>query len=400
MIIVYCLDSAYVPFAEISISTVRKHNKGVKVVIVSEKPIQVRGADEYYVWNLGGIHRNRGEGDRISNAAYLKLMLPKLPYDKVIFLDGDTLCQHPLDELWNMPVPYIGLCESHTYGEKQSKDLGVAKYGLSGMMVLNLKNLRKKEFTEKAFKMESKIPTPQTGWFHEETIINTCFWDLLTFLPIKFNYCFHRQYRYPIDYNDAVILHICGKDKSYMYEYIRRRERFPELEPMRKDIEGKRVAIVGNSPCIFDGKYDKDIDNHDFVIRFNKGFISKEECQGSRTDLLILACPLSISEKDLFHPKYVANRSGSYKNDFADFTINNYDRAMMKESLGSQPSTGFMAVNICLAFNAKEIDLYGFDGSGISYPNDKYYKTLHNMSKEMEILKGWQNVGMIKINGY
>ena len=175
---------------------------------------------------------------------------------------------------------------------------------------------------------------------------------------------------------------------------------FPELEPIRKDIEGKRVAIVGNSPCIFDGKYGFDIDNHDFIIRFNRGFITKEECQGSRTDLLILACPLSLAEKDLFHPKYIANRSGSYKNDFADFTINNYDRAVMKESLGSQPSTGFMAVNICLAFSAKEIDLYGFDGTGISYPNDKYYKTLHNMSKEMEILKGWQSIGMIKINGY
>ncbi|MBO7693658.1 MAG: glycosyltransferase family 29 protein [Methanobrevibacter sp.] len=398
MIIVYCLDNAYVPFAEISIQTVKKHNPDAKIVIVSEKPINVNGADEYYVWDLGGIHRNRGEGDRISNAAYLKLLLPRLPYDKVLFLDGDVICQHPLDNLWGTSVEYIGLCESHSYGKKQAEDLGIDRYGLSGMMLLNLKNLRQIDFTKKAFEKEKDIPTPKTGWHHEETILNTCFYDLLEFLPIRYNYCFHREYEKPIDYNDAIILHICGKDKSYMFEYARKQEKYPELSSMRPEIQEKRIAIVGDSLCIFDGKYGKDIDGHDFIIRFNKGFIKDGECQGTRTDLLILACPMSGNEISMFKPRYVANRSRSYVNK-ADFTINSYERAVMKNALGKQPSTGFMAVNICLTFGAKEINLFGFDGSGISYPNEPNYKTQHDMKKELEIYKGYEAVGLLKIHG-
>ena len=399
MIICYCIDEAYKVFTEISIQTVKKNNPDAKVVIVSEKPIQVNGADEYYVWDLGGIHRNRGEGDRISNAAYLKLLLPRLPYDKVLFLDGDVICQYPLDNLWGTGVEYIGLCESHSYGKKQAEDLGIDRYGLSGMMLLNLKNLRQIDFTKKAFEKEKDIPTPKTGWFHEETIINTCFHDLLEFLPIRYNYCFHREYEKPIDYNDAVLLHICGKDKSYMFEYARTMEHYPELSAMRPEIQGKRIAIVGNSPCIFDGKYGKEIDGCAFVIRFNHGIPLNEECQGTKTDAVFCACTLSGNEVNMYKPRYIINRSGNYKNYLASFTINNRDRALMKAGLGSQPSTGFMAVNICLTFGAKEINLFGFNGTGISYPNDPKYKTQHDMKKELEVYKGYEAIGLLKIHG-
>lgn len=172
---------------------------------------------------------------------------------------------------------------------------------------------------------------------------------------------------------------------------------YPELEKIYKEINGKNVCLVGNSPTIFRKKYGKEIDEHDFVIRFNKGFIKDGEYQGTRTDLLILACPMSGNEISMFKPRYVANRSRSYVNK-ADFTINSYERAVMKNALGKQPSTGFMAVNICLTFGAKKIDLYGFDGSGISYPNDPKYKTQHDMKKELEIYKGYEAVGLLKIH--
>lgn len=398
MIVAYCLDSAYVPFAEISIQTVKKHNPTAKIVVVSEHPIQVNGADEYFVFDLGGQHRNRGDGDRISNAAYLKLMLTKLPYDKVLFLDSDTICQHPLDNLWNTDVEYIGLCESHKYGEKQSKDLRIAKYGLSGVMLLNLSNLRKIDFTRRAFEKEKDIPVPKTGWHHEETIINACFWDLLEFLPIRYNYCYHREYKNPIDYNDAVILHICGKDKSYMFEYARKNEKYSELLPIKSEIKGKRVAVIGNASSIFGSKYGPEIDNHDFVIRFNRGFITKPESQGTKTSLLILACALTEEEKNSFNAKYIANRSRTYINNFANFTINSHERAVMKQGIGAQPSSGFMAVNICLYFGAKSIDLYGFDwGNTKTFYNPEDYQTQHNYSKEREIMSGYEANGLIKI---
>ena len=221
MIIVYCIDSAYKVFTEISIQTVKKHNPDAKIIIVSEKPIQVNGADEYYVWDLGGIHRNRGEGDRISNAAYLKLLLPRLPYDKVLFLDGDVICQYPLDNLWGTGVEYIGVTETHSYGEQQSKELGIDRYALSGFLLLNLKNLRKINFIEESFKFEKENSIPTEIWRHEETILNCRWHDKLTFLDTKFHYCYHRNYKNPIDYKDVYLMHFPGKDKSSMINYYK-----------------------------------------------------------------------------------------------------------------------------------------------------------------------------------
>jgi len=221
MIVVYCLDNTYVPLAEISIQTLKKYNPEAKIIIVSEKPLDVKGMDENYVFDLGGQHRNRGIGDRISNAAYLKLLLPKLPYEKIIYLDGDTIIQKPLDEIWNMDIEYIGVTESHSYGEQQSKELGIDRYALSGFLLLNLKNLRKINFTEESFKFEKENSIPTKIWRHEETILNCRWHDKLTFLDIKFHYCYHRNYKNPVDYKDVYLMHFPGKDKSSMINYYK-----------------------------------------------------------------------------------------------------------------------------------------------------------------------------------
>lgn len=219
MIVVYCIDNNYKKYAELSIKTVKKHNPKAKIAVVSETPIEVNGADECFVFDLGGQHRNRGKGDRISNAAYLKLLLPQLHYDKIIFIDGDTICQGSLDFLWNKYVNYIGLCESHSYGKKQAKELGLDKYGLSGMMVMNLQNLRDIDFTTKCFQIEKTIPNLVTGYQHDETIINSLLRERLTFLPQEYNYCYERKYDKPIKYEEAIILHFPGKDKENMMKY-------------------------------------------------------------------------------------------------------------------------------------------------------------------------------------
>ena len=396
MIVVYCLDSSYVLFAEVSIQTLKKYNPTVKVVIVSEKPLKVKGADEYYVFDLGGQHRNRGVGDRISNAAYLKLMLPKLPYDKIIYLDGDTLIQKPIDEIWNMDIEYIGVTQSHKYGDKQAKELGIERYALSGFMVMNLKNLRKINFIERSFEIEKEIPYLECGFQHDESILNYGWWDKLTFLPLRYHYCYNREYDEKIDYRCVSILHIVGKDKSYMFEYVRNIH-YPELEVIRQDIQGKRVAIIGNAQNIFEKEYGSQIDSYDFIIRFNRGFIIKPECQGTKTDFLITAANLSDEELSRFNAKYTANRSMNYKSN-CNFTINNYDRCFLANGLGSQPSTGFMAINICLFFGAKEIVLFGFDwGKSETWYHTQKEECYHNYNKEKEVIRGYEANGLVKI---
>ena len=172
---------------------------------------------------------------------------------------------------------------------------------------------------------------------------------------------------------------------------------YPELEPIRQNIQGKRIAIVGNAESIFNEKNGKEIDKHDFIIRFNRGFIIRPECQGTKTDFLITACPLTDLEISSYNAKYTANRSGSYHSN-CNFTINNEDRWIMANGLGVQPSTGFMAINICLYFGAKSIDLYGFAGNKCkTFYNDPNYITQHNYDKEQEVIMGYIANGLVNM---
>lgn len=396
MDIVFCVDEKYMKYAQVAIASYKRMNNPCWIITVSEKHIKGLGEDVNITYKLPKLFRNRGEGDRITNTAYLKCFLPMImkDYHKIIYVDADTICQHPLDELWNMPVKYINLCESHKFGEKQANAIGTNKYGLTGMMVMNLDNLRDFGFTEKCIEVEKTYPTPSTGWQHDETCINVAMKDNLTFIDHKFNYCHNREYKDPIPESEAIILHYVGKDKSDMFS----NKHYGRLTPVLEYIKGKSVAIVGNAKSIFSREYGEQIDSHDIVIRFNKGFIYDKKNQGARTDIVILACLLRTDERLGYHAKYVINRSKSYINP-ADFTISDEDRQRLKNLLGSQPSTGFMAIDLCLYAGAKSIYLYGFDWEATpTFYNPYNYKTKHDYPKEEQLVSYFSEKGLLKIN--
>lgn len=155
-------------------------------------------------------------------------------------------------------------------------------------------------------------------------------------------------------------------------------------EFLRNLVKNKTVAIVGNAKSIFDKKNGKEIDNHDIIIRFNRGFITKPESQGRRTDILILAVNLNLDEKSAFKSQYYVNRSK--KTTCGSITIENKFRADLKEIIGKQPSSGFMAIKLC--DQAKIIDLYGFDfGKTKTFYNPEGFITPHDYDKEHQLIE-------------
>ena len=394
MKIVLCLDDNYIKYAKVSIVSYKKQNPKAKIIVASESGISGIGEDESVSIKLPKTFRNRGSKDRISNTAYMRLFLTQLPYDKVIYVDAGTICQKPLKEMWEMPCEYINLCESHNYGQMQALSLNVPKYGLSGMMVMNLENLRKIHFTEKCLKIEETYPTPTTGWAHDETCINVAMKGKLKFIDKKYNYCHNRTYQHPIDEKDAYILHYVGKDKSEMIGETC----YGEIKPAAHYIKGKEVAIVGNAKSIFDKRNGKEIDEHETIIRFNRGYIYQPQCQGSTTTILFLACNLNQLEITGYKANLRINRSNHYYNP-TGLTISNGDRAILAKKLGAQPSTGFLAIDVCLKFGAKKIDLYGFDFEATpTFYNPQNYVTQHNYSKEKEIIKQYEKEGRLTIH--
>lgn len=378
--------------AEASIASFKHWNPNAKIIVVSEKPLPIK-CDQNITIQLPKKYKNRGLSDRITNAAYLKLYLTQLPFNKVLYVDPDTICQKPLLDFYNTNIKYIGLTESHSFGIRQARELGLEKYGITGMMLMNLEELRKIDFTSRCLQVESEFKLSPKLWRHDETCINLGMRGLLTFFDVKYNYCHNRIYDNPIPEKDAYILHYVGKDKSDMPKI----DRYPEIAEIGEHIKGKSVAIVGNARSIFSKKNGEKIDNHDFIIRFNKGFICDEKSQGKRTDLLLLACEPTPEEIDLYNARFVCNRSKHYHNR-TKYTITNTQRQIMKDTIGKQPSTGFMAVDICLNFGAKSIDLFGFDFEATpTYYNPVGYVTQHDYSKEEEIIKGYEKQGKLRI---
>lgn len=386
MIVVYVSDENYLSLTEKSADSLLKIHPEAKIIIVS--PVKLETEFENIVIPLPELRHDRSK--RITTTAYLKCFLTELPFDKIIYLDGDTIIQKPLDELWEMPCEYINITESHNFGKEQAKALGVEKYGMTSVLVMNLKKLREINFTEKCLKVARSDFTPSTGWKSDETCINIALKGKLTFIDKKWNYCYEREYDEPIPYSEAHIIHVCGKDKSFIIEP------YAEITDVLNLIKNKTVAIVGNAASIFDKSNGKEIDDHDIIIRFNKGFITKPLSQGTKTTLVFLATELSIDEKASYKAYTTINRSNNTR--CGDYTLGNIMRARLKALLGKQPSTGFMAIDICRTAKAKSIDLYGFDKNAPTFYNPDGYITQHDYDKEQQIIHDLEKQNILKLN--
>lgn len=387
MQIVYVTDENYLPFVKTSASSLLKVNPDAHITVVSPEPIETKF--DNVVIPLKAEYRRRCNNDRITQTTYLKLFLTELPYDKVLFIDPDTIVQKPLNELWETEVEYIGLCESHDAGKEQAKDLGIERYVNTGVMLMNLKSLRKINFTKKclAAKAEPKL------WCHEETLLNVAMQGKITYLPEKWNYCYNREYSdRTISLEDVAIWHICGKDKSEMFY-----NPYDEIFEIKDFIKSKTVAIVGNAQSIFTKNNGAAIDSHDVIIRFNRGFVTDTASQGSRTDILMLACELNIDEKLSFKSRFSVNRSSN--TGCGDVTICNKMRSRLKAWIGKQPSTGFMAIDLCREAGAAKIDLYGFDFEKTpTFYNPAGYVTQHDYATEETIVSDLAKRDIVSIN--
>lgn len=390
MIVAYVCDQKYLPYLTKSMASIKRYNKDVKFVILSREKFTVEGAEVFTFTPDSTLFKFKA-GDRMGDGVYYKFYLPQLPFDKVLYIDCDVICQRPLKTLWEMDCPFICATESHAYGKTQAQELGLKKYALTGMMLLNLKELRKANFTQRCLDRLAK----ESPRFHDETIINLEFNDKIKFIDVKYNYCKDRRYDKPIRESDAYLLHYVGGtvQKNKMLAL----EDFKSLEPLKKLLKNKTVAIVGNSEKILKEKHGAEIESHDIVIRFNKGFPQgNQDALGKRTDILFLACTLSNIELKIFNAKYTVKRSNLCQN-ACDFDVSKYDRCSLKQGRAN-PSTGFLAINFALSTECKSIDLYGFDFfKSPTYYNPKDYKTLHNGESEAVKVKEYAENNLVRI---
>ena len=179
----------------------------------------------------------------ISTAAYYRLLLPSiLPnIDKIIYSDCDVINFEDLSNLYNIQIKdniyYMGFPDYYSH-MKELLQYGVYSniYMNSGILLINLKSLRKNGIEKKLI----KICDEEILEHHDQTAINLVCSRNIDRLPIKyaiFNFETYndlirynneqsRYYRYKEDelkeaYNSPVMLHYAGFGKPWNHQDVK-----------------------------------------------------------------------------------------------------------------------------------------------------------------------------------
>ena len=141
---------------------------------------------------------------------------------------------------------------------------------------------------------------------------------------------------------------------------------------MKSWFEGKTVAVVGNAQSLFDEKHGSAIDNHDVVVRLNKGVLIRDrEKQGVKTDVFAFS---SYNVMGFLIKEHFVKAKFMHMSDKGRVPVRGnvfyYPLDMrlgLCERLGysidgpPRPSVGVMILDYIRFQDAKSVDVYGFD---------------------------------------
>ena len=164
-------------------------------------------------------------------AAYYRLRLPSMlgQYGKCIYLDGDTIVNKDLSELYNIDLEdnYVGGIRDFGMNSERAKDFGmksVDKYINSGVLLMNLKKLRDDRLEDK-FKWFVENNKEKLLYTDQDTL-NVCCFDKIKILPLKYNFMeifiaetnclhFYRQPQSNEAFNNLVVIHYASNQKPW-----------------------------------------------------------------------------------------------------------------------------------------------------------------------------------------
>ena len=121
-------------------------------------------------------------------ATYYRLILADLLPDinRIIYLDGDTLIYTDLSEMYNLDMGNNIILGFVDNSYKKAEEFGIKtyKYIVAGVLLINLKKIRKENFTARFFEFMDKNQDKLTQ--EDQTVINIVLHGRIGFLPPKF----------------------------------------------------------------------------------------------------------------------------------------------------------------------------------------------------------------------
>lgn len=163
-------------------------------------------------------------------------------------------------------------------------------------------------------------------------------------------------------------------------------------------LNGKTVALVGNSRALSEHSHGSDIDEHDLVIRCNRSPIFHVRSHGGRTDWIATSAELPENLpaiKGASHILWMSprrDRMPLWLIHFPRLFVNPEDNNRKLAALtGARPSTGMMVIDLLMRSDCQRIDLYGFDffkSQSVSGSQTKA-SAPHDFDSEEALVQSW-----------
>jgi lipopolysaccharide biosynthesis glycosyltransferase/sulfatase maturation enzyme AslB (radical SAM superfamily) len=173
------------------------------------------------------------EFTKVTKETYAKAMLPDLlsEYERVIWLDGDTVIEEDITALWEIDLDeyFVGMIpdvSGERIGDKKAvlEMVHEDKYYNTGVIVMNLNALRAMDLPrlleEKLPELHGRVLDAGLNWYAEQDMLNYILQGRVKRLPLKYN-CYIWQSKLDMLALDEcaeaiahpVILHYIGADK-------------------------------------------------------------------------------------------------------------------------------------------------------------------------------------------
>lgn len=244
MYIAFCCDENYLIPVSIMLESFVKHNRNVYIVVYSFQD----DLSESAVKKIEEIIGKYGElrmcylprdakkiierapsagGYLISKAMYYRLLLPyvvKDEVDRILYLDCDILIRGNLWEVYQSELngALIGGIRDYN-AEEFENSRGVSVYINAGVLLIDIKNMKKKYSKEKVLE-EMSILIQRKNLFADQDIINIMFNNQIELLPIIYNNHYLVQKRFALKEHkimrDTIVAHFSSNVKPWKKEYL------------------------------------------------------------------------------------------------------------------------------------------------------------------------------------
>lgn len=215
--IAYAVDDSVEQIARMwmSMRTVRQWNKAVRFYVISTRPLRGKFINLVCPVPKDGfeIFRDRPH-TRFADGTMLRFYLPRLPIERVIYLDTDTNCHGSLETLWEMTMRkgigafHYTIPDTEPYAELKRTVYGKT-YNNAGVLALNLDYLRSVSFETESLAWTAPAGLPTEAFFAGETILNLRWKTILYPIPRKYNVRFDRAGQ-----KAKAIRHFCARQKE------------------------------------------------------------------------------------------------------------------------------------------------------------------------------------------